>query len=287
MKIETDCKPTASNRLAGGVLLLLALAASLALGCGQADSKNQATYGAATRSADGSGNAAAGPAAESSQTTGPATTLKPRELVDRMIKAYRGATSYADAGQVRIKLQRANQQPQDIKPFIQSVSFVRPNQIRVECFDSVLVCDGKRLRGSASNVPQQVLEIDAPDKLRLSDLLAGEALRESLEQGPAGFPFQLLLLFPDAILPPVIETGEPKLLAGDAFDGHDCQRVQFDTPEGPLVLWIDPQSYVLRLMELPVGNIRKQLEAEGPVKHLSLTVEFLGAAERSGAASGL
>ena len=29
------------------------------------------------------------------------------------------------------------------------------------------------------------------------------------------------------------------------------------------------------MMELPVGNIRKQLEAEGPVKHLSLTVEFL------------
>jgi thiol-disulfide isomerase/thioredoxin len=283
MKIETDRKSPASNRLAaGGVMLLLALVGSLALGCGQADSKNQATYGAGNTSASGGshGNlpiADADPPAGPAANHGPATTLKPRELVDRMIKAYRGATSYADAGQVRIKLQRANQPPQDIKPFVQSVSFVRPNQIRLECFDSVLVCDGKKLRGSASNVPQQVLELDAPEKLRLSDLLAGEALRESLEQGPAGFPFQLLLLFPDAILPPVIETGEPKLLAGDSFDGHDCQRVQFDTPEGPLVLWIDPQSFVLRLMELPVGNIRKQLEAEGPVKNLSLTVEFLGA----------
>ena len=203
---------------------------------------------AATGSADGSGNAAgAGPAPQKSPQDdwagNHAQAPRTRRPDDQSLSRR---DILSDAGQVRIKLQRANRQPQDIKPFIQSVSFVRPNQIRVECFDSVLVCDGKRLRGSASNVPQQVLELDAPDKLRLSDLLAGEALRESLEQGPAGFPFQLLLLFPDAILPPVIETGEPKLLAGDAFDGHDCQRVQFDTPEGPLVLWIDPQSYMLR-----------------------------------------
>jgi thiol-disulfide isomerase/thioredoxin len=279
-----------TSRAAAVLVLHLALVGPWALGCNGTDAKNQAADGSTpkgTGASEGSGDSAprgtapiadvADPASGSGAGHVPATTLKPREFVDRMIKAYREAKTYADAGQVRIKLDRPNQPSQDLKPFIQSVSFVRPNKIRLECFDSVLVCDGKKLLGSVATVAQQVLELDAPEKLRIDDLMAGEALSESLTQGPAGFPLQLPLLLPDATLPETLQSGQPTLLAGDTFDGHDCQRVQFETPEGPWIFWIDPRSYVLRLMELPVGGIRKQLEAQGPIKRLSLTVELLGA----------
>ena len=226
-----------------------------------------------------------GKSADASPGTAPANTTssklpddKAREILDRMIHAYRNATSYADAAQVRIKIDQPGQNAGELKPFSQSVSFMRPNRVRIECFDSVLVCDGKTLHGSTAAVPQQVLELDAPQQLRIDDLFAGDALHKSLTQGPAGFPIQLLLLLADAPLPPQLESDPTARIVGaDSFDGADRPRIRIDTSEGPWVLWIDKQSSVLRLMELPTGGLRRQLEAEGAVKDLALTVELLGA----------
>jgi len=53
--------------------------------------------------------------------------------------------------------------------------------------------------------------------------------------------------------------------------------VKVDTPDGARVFWIDSESSVLRLAELPTDALRKQLEADGKVNRVKINVEFLGA----------
>ncbi len=314
MTLATPRRPfVADARVSQSLRLMLAITiVALIAGCGRSDSSAPPAAGGSTaQDNDGTktppseapsdivnggkppGGSSAPAAAE---TKLPDATA--REIVDRMIHAYRNATSYADAAEVRIKIDRPGQN--DLKPLSHSISFTRPNKLRVECFDSMLVCDGKQLHGSTGEVPQQVLELEAPAQLHVGDLFAGPALHRSLTECPGGFPIQLLLLLPDAPLPPQLENDpSTRIVGSDSFDGAECWRIQIDTSDGPWVLWIDKQAPVvrrntppldvesgfwfdkelpvLRLMELPTGGLRRQLEAEGPVKDLAVTVELLGA----------
>src|SRR5258708_3610768 len=61
----------------------------------------------------------------------PPPPLKPNDILGRMVQAYRNATSYADAAQLRITIERDGQPSNDPEPFNASVSFVRPNRIRI------------------------------------------------------------------------------------------------------------------------------------------------------------
>src|SRR6266700_872629 len=78
--------------------------------------------------------------------------LKPNDILGRMVQAYRNATSYADAAQLRITIERDRQPSNDPEPFNASVSFVRPDRIRIQCQDAMLVDDGKKLRASVDSV---------------------------------------------------------------------------------------------------------------------------------------
>jgi peroxiredoxin len=223
-------------------------------------------------------------------TTKPAATAKAEpaapaltapELLERMAKAYREANTYADAAQVRTKIQLAGQAEEDPEPVDSMVIFERPNRLHVQYGATVLGSDGKKLRASVGDpsMAGQLLELDAPTKLSLDDLssgFSGPALAEGLSRGPGLFPFQLMLLLSDN--GHLNENGKPELLDDDTFDGCLCRRIRVATQFGPEVLWIDPKSYTLRLAELPTDALRKQIEAEqGPVKHVSLTLELRGA----------
>lgn len=212
--------------------------------------------------------------------------LKPNELISRMIDAYHKAKSYADAGQLRITIEREGKGAEDSPPQGASVSFVRPNKVRVQCdtpqtraLDLMLVCDGKKLRASVGSLDKQVLELDAPPKFAIGNLYLGDAFYETLAQTVGGVPIQLALLLDSnsiaAILP---EGGIVSALEPRDFDGHACQRVKIELPDGPRVYWIDEQSYVLRLVEFPTEGLRQQIEArEGPVKRVAMVLELLGA----------
>ncbi len=203
---------------------------------------------------------------------------KPLDIIRRMIKAYHDASSYADAGQVRIEVERTGQPAEEPQLVANSVALQRPNKLRVQCLDAMVVSDGKKLHASVGSVANQVLEADSPEKLQIQDLFAGDALVDSLTQGPAGLPLQLLLLLDDDPLPALVPGGSKlTLLPTDTYDGHICRRVKVDMPDGARVFWIDSESYVLRLLELPTDALRKQLEADGQVKRVKINVEFLGA----------
>jgi thiol-disulfide isomerase/thioredoxin len=212
-------------------------------------------------------------------TAGNVTALKPNEILSRMIQAYRTATSYADAGQLRITIEREGQAAPDPEPLNASVTFVRPNQTRVQWLDAILVADGKTLHASVGSVPDQVLEMDAPPKLAIGSLFLGDAFYDSLAQGIAGFPIQLaLLLDPEPLAAVLPEGSVTSTLPPVDFDGHACHRVKIDTSYGPRVYWIDAESYVLRMVELPSEGLRQQIAAtQGPVKRVAVTLELQGA----------
>ncbi|HKD37669.1 MAG TPA: hypothetical protein VKB78_12745, partial [Pirellulales bacterium] len=169
-------------------------------------------------------------------TTATVPSVKPSEILNRMVQAYRSATSYADAGQLRITIEREGQAAPDPEPLNASVTFVRPNQTRVQWLDAMLVADGKKLHASVGSVPDQVLEMDAPPKLAIGNLFLGDAFYDSLAQGVAGFPIQLaLLLDPEPLAAVVPEGSLTSALPPIDFDGHACHRLKIDTSYGPRV----------------------------------------------------
>ena len=52
----------------------------------------------------------------------------------------------------------------------ESVTFVRPNKVRMHCYQAIVVCDGKQLRATVADLPGQVLECRAPAELKREDL---------------------------------------------------------------------------------------------------------------------
>jgi thiol-disulfide isomerase/thioredoxin len=249
-------------------------------GCDKSESSARATFGPARQDgARGSSAVKSDPAAAAELQRPDPSRLSASDILGRMVHAYHIAQSYADDAQLRIAIRRDGQSPGDADPLHASVVFARPNKLHVEYFDARMTADGKKIRASVSSVPQQVLELDAPEKLGIGNLFLGEAFNESLSNGPSGFPIQLVLLLDDHALASLLPDGTiGEVLSAAPFDGHDCLRVKVQTPAGPCTYWIDDKSYVLRLLELPTDSLRQQMEAsEGPIKQLSVTLELLGA----------
>ena len=278
--MEIASRPIACRAILHPLVFALAAIGLTASGCDKSESSARATLdpvrqdGVRGTSAVRLDQAAAG----GEQRTDP-PRLSASDILGRMVQAYHVARSYADDAQLRIAIRRDGQSPGDPDPLHASVLFARPNKLHVEYFDARMTVDGKKIRASVSSVPQQVLELDAPEKLGISNLFLGEAFNESLSNGPSGFPIQFVLLLDDNALAAILPDGATgEVLPRATFDGHDCLRVKVQTPAGPCTYWIDDTSYVLRLLELPTDSLRQQMEAtEGPIKQLSVTLELLGA----------
>ena len=108
-----------------------------------------------------------------------------REVLNRMIIAYRQASSYADAGAVHLVAEAGGQKIID-DTWNFSLTLVRPNKIRLQAYQAMLVCDGKKLYGSMENQPGQVLVRPAPRRITLNTLFADRVLAMGLTQGVAG-----------------------------------------------------------------------------------------------------
>ena len=213
--------------------------------------------------------------------TTPLTIEQPptaRQLLDRLVEAYRDAKSYADSGQLRLSYRKqggevVSQSADD------SVTFVRPNKLRLHCYQAIVVSGGQQMRATIADLPGQVLEIDAPQKLKRDDLFRDEILTGVLTQGLAGESIQLALLLLQDPLQPILEGGEePKLMSAHTADGDECYRVQVTRPDGNVVFWID-QKYALRRLEFPTAELKKEItkHEQAPVTDVTLVADFKGA----------
>jgi thiol-disulfide isomerase/thioredoxin/outer membrane lipoprotein-sorting protein len=193
----------------------------------------------------------------------------PRGLLEQMAEAYRNATSYEDVGELRFLVDGAPEDEFRSVPF--SVSFQRPNKIRIHALDTTLVADGRALRAMIQALPGQVLAKSCPAKLTSADLsddkMLGQAMRGRLD---VGLPQLTLLLDGDAIKT-FTDEGTAAQRPDAEFQGKPCHRVAVRSPQGMTVFWIDAESHLLRKLELPLDLIRKEFPLA------SLWVEFTGA----------
>ena len=200
-----------------------------------------------------------------------------REVFNRMIIAYREATTYADAGEVRLTVEADGETIHD-ETANYSLTLEDPNKIRVQAHQAMLVCNGKNLYASIEDLPDQVLVRRAPIRISMKTLYFDRILAMALTQGIGGpMPQPTLLLADEPIKALLRDDEKPELLESDKIDGRDCYRVQVKWPEGAATFWVDQETFVLRRIVLPTEEIRRAIERNRPVDRVTLVAEFSGA----------
>jgi len=199
-----------------------------------------------------------------------------QDVLAAMVDAYKNAATYADSGSVRLLAEQADGKIDQQADF--SLTFERPNKLRLHAYQVMVVCDGRQLHAAIADLPGQVLVREAPDKLTLRSVYKDRLLATTLSQGFAGSSLQLMLLLGEDPLRMLlqdtqkVELGEP-----EKIDEQDCYRVNVTRPDGTLVFWIDQESYVLRRIGYPTEDMRRMLAQGGEVGSVSLVADFPGA----------
>ena len=198
-----------------------------------------------------------------------------REALNRLIIAYRKASSYSDAGTVRLLAEAGDQKIDQTSKF--SVALVQPDKLRVLAYQAMLVCDGKKMYAAIESIPNQVLVRQAPLRVNMKMFRSDPNLAMAIADF-AGPPPQLMLLFGDEPSKALLrDAEEPVLLEPRQIDGRDCYRVQITRPEGVSVFWIDQETFLLRRIVFPTDELRQSLTQDKPLDKLSLVAEFSNA----------
>ncbi len=206
----------------------------------------------------------------------PAEPKTGREWLERMAEAYRTATSYADAGEVRRKFVLAGKAQDEVYNF--AVSFERPGKLRLQAYEAHVVCDGTKFRAVIDNYPDQLLERPAPAKITTQEVYSDPLLFQTIIQGVASGSLQLALLVDQSPLTPILDGSDvPEMLGTETIDGHPCQGVKMVRPDGKLVFWIDKKTFVLRRAEYPVDELERELKRMGETKDVTMVADFKGA----------
>lgn len=243
---------------------MLVAALSLLAGCEPAGSSSNSP-------AANSNTAGNQPAAEKAH-----SELSADELLDKMIAAYRNAKGYEDSGKVIFRVTEKGQEPREDRGNSLSVTFDRPNKLRLHAFEGIVVSDGDRLHATIRGLPEQILERPSPEKLAFHDLtndkLLGQALGISV-----GFDVpQLRLLVSDDPLGDKSKR-TAKRLKDEMHDGIQCHRVQITSEQGKSVYWLDHRTLLVTRYEFPDEQTRKQLDPEKTLEALEVIAEFDGA----------
>jgi len=203
----------------------------------------------------------------------------PRGLLEEMSRAYRSAKAYSDDARVNVRYVRDGKEVHQAIPF--RVAFARPDSVRIDCYDARIAADGTTLRAAVGSVPGQVLEEPVTSPLTLDQIFADEQIRLALAEGDAGCPTQLPLLLADDTVDLIVADAveKPRITGTEAVEGHSCTVVTIPKPDGPLVLWIDRRTKLLRRLSLPTAGYATFLSRQGgPVGGLSVVVDFVEAA---------
>ncbi len=259
------CPPHHSRHLAiraAGIAMLGLLCFS---GCGPSESP-------AVHGVDG-GLSAPGSSGQAPVAGKPASG---REILEAMAAAYKKANTYADSGTARRQADMSDGQIDEAADF--SVTFERPNKLRMHVYEGVVVCDGKELLAGVKGLPNQVLVKKAPDELTSEFIYSDPILYRELSGRFAGPSPQLSFLLTDDTLQGLTQNAEEVTLEEPGkIDGRQCHRVAIRSPDGIGVFWVDQETYVLRRVEYPTDVLRRHLAEGREVRSVSLVVDFRGA----------
>ncbi|MCD4726887.1 MAG: redoxin family protein, partial [Pirellulales bacterium] len=183
---------------------------------------------------------------------------------------------YADHGQVRLRAVVGGRDVDLAAPF--SMALIRPDKLRLEAYQAMVVCDGTTFFAAIKNIPGQVLQRPASGRLSIGSLATDPMLAEAWSQGFGGaMPQVLLLLGKDPMENLLGDTKKVAVSEPGETDGRACYRLRIERPEGAATFWIDQKTFVLRRVVLPTDIIRRELSREGPVESISLVADFVNA----------
>ncbi|GAB6166648.1 hypothetical protein JCM19992_26480 [Thermostilla marina] len=210
-------------------------------------------------------------------------TRSPQKILEDMVATYRKATRYADMGRVSMRGTVDGQPLDAVFPLV--TAFERPNKLRLELSEAVVVCDGKEFKASIRAVVNQVLNVPAPPEITLESLFDDPMLGQGLMMGPtqavSWLPPPLVLMLADDPLKTLLyQSDEPKLLPPGTLEDHFCNRVQIDRPDGSLILWIDQKSNLLLRINYPIDEFERMLRLQGGAQNvlgLGITADFVNA----------
>jgi len=214
--------------------------------------------------------------AEDRQPTDDGQQIVADGVLKDMVAAYKKASTYSDNGTVRLVAEGVMGRVDKSADF--SLTFERPNKLRMDVYRATVVCDGKQLYATIEDLPDQVLVRDAPKEFTVESIYRDRILATTLSQGFAGASPQWMLLTADDPMKILLHGVEGTSLGepGEIGD-RDYYRVNIARKDGTAVFWIDRESHVLRRIELPTDELRRMLARGGEVKEVLLVADFTDA----------
>ncbi|MCE9554951.1 MAG: redoxin family protein [Planctomycetes bacterium] len=192
------------------------------------------------------------------------------QVLDRMLAAYRDAKSYRDEAVLLIKIK--SPMGDNMGDFDAKLEFQRPNLLRMDFQPPVwmdtdlsprlIVGDGKKVYAKSAPYENQFVAVDTPQQNLADKLAESKLLGALLTDEIVGGNFVLRLLA-SAQLPAGLDREKAKLLEKEKIEGDECNRVQFDTEKGKLVLWIDAKNSVVRRIEFPTTKLLEEMKPKG------------------------
>jgi thiol-disulfide isomerase/thioredoxin len=187
----------------------------------------------------------------------------PEGLLLHMMAQYRDAVSYADAGTLHVEYTLDGENVAYEFPF--SVTFQRPNKLRLHAYEGTIVCDGEQTYGTYEDIRGYVVSRPAPLELTPPDVYFDDYLRVMLTEREGGAVLPLTLLLSKDFSSELLQQGRDRLqrLPQQTIDGEPCHGVQLTMDEGRMTFWIGASSSVLRRVEYPTAGLVQFLQRDG------------------------
>lgn len=223
----------------------------------------------------------------SQQQSSSASTIAPEELLANLRATYSNASSYSDNAMLQMRGVNRSRGTLTEMPFTRlSLLFARPNRYAISYEDALpssqgstkyqVVSDGRRVRSSASQLPEQIHEAIAPHQTTIDNLIPEPELRSVIFQVAIEnlFPQLAMLLTEDPQQPIFPRATKMEMLPDGNIGESVYYRLSLVEPEGNRILWIDKESFVLRRMQIPIEGQRELLDPAGQFADFSVDLDF-------------
>jgi|GEM_PF-979841 len=203
------------------------------------------------------------------------------QILQRMIDTYRAADSYQDQGILALSYRYGGESRKDVSQA--SVSWIRPNHLRLRAYQLSLSVDGEKLRArvadeSTNNIGNQLLVRHAGDGTSLNDLYEDSLVKDVLTGGRGGQPVQLELLMQEKPLQAFLKEGVSlEKMSAARIEGHLCDRLAVKTVDGRYELWIDQQQFLLRRLVYPAESFVRDMLEDPQISDVQLVAELRSA----------
>jgi outer membrane lipoprotein-sorting protein/peroxiredoxin len=197
------------------------------------------------------------------------------DVLERVIEAYHQADSYQDSGRLVIRYTVDGEVVSQTSEF--SLALSGPNRMRMRALDALAVCDGQTFYATIDEAPGEVLNVAAPEELSPVAVYGHPVLGTALNQVVGSVPLSLFL-DPNPLVGLLYNAQSPQLDTPEKIDADTYYRVRIDRRDGPLVLWVDQETFVVRRVDYPPDGYRRLMEPQvGEITDMTITAELEGA----------